>query len=52
MDAQLTDTAWEAVRQLRKAAYRLQDGHQDPEATEMLGVADALADAIAAQPKA
>lgn len=39
--------ALEAVRQLRKAAYRLQDDHGDPEAGEMLAAADALADALA-----
>lgn len=47
MDAQFAETAREAVRQLRKAAYRLQDDHQDPDAAEMLDAADALADALA-----
>ncbi|HBF84423.1 MAG TPA: hypothetical protein DD420_32190 [Streptomyces sp.] len=40
------ETAYEAVRQLRRAAYRLQDQHQDPQAAEMLAAADALADAL------
>lgn len=52
MDAQFKDIAREAVRQLRKAAYRLQDDHQDPEAAEMLAAADALADAVATHPTA
>lgn len=47
MDAQFRDIAYEAVRQLRRAAYRLQDDHQDPDAAEMLAAADALADALA-----
>lgn len=43
---QFQQTAYEAVRQLRRAAYRLQDNHQDPDAAEMLAAADALADAL------
>jgi hypothetical protein len=44
--AALRETAQLAVRQLRTAAYRLQDAG-DPDAEKMLAAADALADEIA-----
>lgn len=45
----MTDTraiAWDAIRALRTAAYRLQDEHQDETAEDLAAQADALADAL------
>ena len=42
MDAK--QIAWDAIRELRTAAYSLQVDHHDPAAETMLDKADALAD--------
>jgi hypothetical protein len=41
-----TQITWDAIRQLRTAAWRLQTVHNDPTAQDVLDAADTLADEL------